>query len=108
MLAHRLYSAPWWHSAPRKLMPPHIYEGLSPRGQELCVRPGGGWISSAVGDLRPGFGVVVDHAMTDESVHWARSHLGPTGRPAIAKAVTTAAIVLYTFIVIIILFEPSL
>jgi hypothetical protein len=35
MLAH-LYSAPWWHSPPRKLMPPHIFEGLSPRGQELC------------------------------------------------------------------------
>ena len=35
MLAH-LYSAPWWHSPPRPLMPPSVFAGLSERGQELC------------------------------------------------------------------------
>ncbi len=83
MLAH-LYSAPWWYAAQRKLMPPHIYAGLSNRGQELsrglvggdAYGPEGQDGDVRWGDLRPGLSVVVDHGLSDEDVQWARSHLG--------------------------------
>ena len=64
-------------------MPPSIFAGLSERGQELCrslvggddIGPEG---SEGVrwGELREGLSVMTEHAMTDEAVQWARSHLG--------------------------------
>jgi ectoine hydroxylase-related dioxygenase (phytanoyl-CoA dioxygenase family) len=87
MLAY-LYSAPWWHSPPRVLMPPSVFSGLSARAQTLCRRlvggdehgPGGdgGASGGRWGALRAGLGVVAEsqHAMSGAAVQAARSVVG--------------------------------